>query len=237
MEFVDFNGRRFENISFSLNKGEVVSLTGLLGSGCFDFGRSIFGLDLVKNGSLILKGEKRHFFKNTMQSVKAGICFLSENRKTEGIYNDKSVLFNITISSLKKFLTWIFLKKSQQKKVSDSYIKDLSIKLRDVNDAIKNLSGGNQQKVIIARWLVSNSDIFIFCLPTQGIDVEGKREILNIINNLSKEGKAILIISDELDEIISVSNRILVFRDKKIIAEFVHPNFDKEKILNKMIGG
>ncbi len=237
LELRNYTGEGFKNINLSLKKGEIVSLTGLLGAGHFDFARALFGLVKLIDGELIIEGKSINPIKTTMQAVKYGISFLSENRKMEGLFNEKTVLFNCTISSLKKYLDWIILRKWKQKSIVKSYAENMSIKLSSLDQIIKNLSGGNQQKVIISRWLMRDANVFIFCLPTQGIDVGGKRQILSLMSDLSKKGKTLIVISDELDEIISISHRILVFRDKEIIAEFIYPEFDKEKILSCIVGG
>ena len=237
IDVINYTGDNFNNVSISFKKGEIVSLTGLLGSGCFEFARSLFGIGFVKSGTLIIDGKEHRYIKSTIQSVKHRISFLSDDRKMEGIFADKSVLFNLTLASLKKYLGFLFLNPSKQKKFSNSIIGDLSIIVSNVSGSIKNLSGGNQQKTIIGRWLLSDSNVFIFCLPTQGIDVGGKREILKIIQKLANNGKTVIIVSDELDEVINVSHRIIVFRDGFTVAEFEYPNFYKEEILNNMVGG
>lgn len=237
IDVINYSGDGFNDISISFRRGEIVSLTGLLGSGCFEFVRSLFGIGFVNKGSLIINGKERKYITNSIQSVKHGISFLSDDRKVDGIFADKSVLFNLTLASLRKYLRFLFLSPSKQKKFSGSIIKDLSIGVRNINDSIKNLSGGNQQKTIIGRSLLSDSNVFIFCFPTQGIDVGGKREILKIIQNLANNGKMVIIVSDELEEIINVSHRIIVFRDGYTVSEFEYPNFNKAEILNNMVGG
>jgi len=237
IKFINFTGIGFKNVNLSINKGEIISLTGIVGSGCLDFARAIFGLTSIKEGNIILNGKKIKFFKNPIQCVKKGISFLSDDKKREGLFLERSVLYNITLASLKKYVNFLFISKSKQKKLADYYLDKLSIKIKNLDVPARNLSGGNQQKVIVARWLLKESDIFIFCQPTQGIDVEGKKEILKIINKLAKNNKAIIIVSDELDEILSISHRIIVFRDGAIIGEFKYPNFDRNKILKHMIGG
>jgi ribose transport system ATP-binding protein len=206
---------RVKGISFDLRKGEILGLTGLLGDGKDELVRALFG-DLQKSGgSVTLKGKPLNI-KHPSQGKKCGIGFLPSNRKENAIIKDLSVQENITIVTLDKCCAGPTLMPSRERKVAEEYREKLGIKVANLANKITSLSGGNQQKVVLAKWLYNDADILILDEPTRGIDVGAKYEIYVLMNELVKQGKAVIMISSELPEIFALSDRILVMYEGQI---------------------
>lgn len=198
-----------ENISFELHKGEILGFAGLMGAGRTEVARLIFGADKKTSGDIYLNGEKVEI-NSPFDAVKLGIGYLSEDRKRFGLALGLSVANNIAIACLDDFCEGFFIKEDKIKKVADEYIDMINIKTPSAYQLLKNLSGGNQQKVVIAKWLVRNCDILIFDEPTRGIDVGAKSEIYKLMNQLAESGKSIIMISSELPELLRMSDRVYV---------------------------
>lgn len=208
-------GKAVKDVSFELRKGEILGFSGLMGAGRTEVARLIFGADKKDSGKIFINGKEVSI--NTPQDAVAhGIGYLSEDRKRYGLIVDKSVEENTVISSLNDFVKGFFIDKAKSKEVSQKYVESLKTKTPSVSQLVKKLSGGNQQKVVIAKWLVKNSDILIFDEPTRGIDVGAKSEIYALMERLAKEGKSIIMISSELPEVLRMSDRVIVMCEGRI---------------------
>ncbi len=224
-----------KNISFSLYAGELVGIYGLLGSGRTELARAIFGADKIKSGEIFIK-EKPVKINSPGKAIKEGIGFLTEDRKTQGLILDLSVKENISITSLDELSSIGVIKLKEESRISDSYISELKIKTTGSNQDVRSLSGGNQQKVVFAKWLNSETNIFIFDEPTRGIDVGAKQEIYELMNRLTQNGCGIIMISSELPEVLGMSDRILVMHNGEITAEFENKGLTQEMIIGSAIG-
>ena len=208
-------GKAVKDVSFELRKGEILGFSGLMGAGRTEVARLIFGADKKDSGKIFING-KEVSINTPEDAVAHGIGYLSEDRKRYGLIVDKSVEENTVISSLNDFVKGIFIDKAKSKEVSQKYVESLKTKTPSVSQLVKKLSGGNQQKVVIAKWLVKNSDILIFDEPTRGIDVGAKSEIYALMERLAKEGKSIIMISSELPEVLRMSDRVIVMCEGRI---------------------
>ena len=224
-------GRMVQDISFELRKGEILGFSGLMGAGRTETARAIFGADPKESGKIYING-KEVSINSPLDAVKNGIGYLSEDRKRFGIVVQKSLAENTTLPSLKGFLHGIFIDKSRENRTADEYVDSLAIKTPGVDQLVVNLSGGNQQKVVVAKWLCKNSDILIFDEPTRGIDVGAKNEIYKLMNRLAEEGKSIIMISSEMTEILRMSDRIIVMCEGKITGELDIAEASQETIMN-----
>lgn len=213
-------------ISFVARQGEVVGFAGLVGSGRTEIMRLLFGADKLASGSIWIAG-KQVSIKSPVDAIANGICLLTEDRKHQGLAQGLSIKDNICVTNLKSFR----LNHKEMDRVADRYIKEVTIKVADKLLPASSLSGGNQQKVVLAKWLNSNSDIYIFDEPTKGIDVGAKSEIYQIINNLAKQGKTIIIVSSEIPELLGVTDRIYVVREGKITGELTTSEATQENIM------
>ncbi|NSW76348.1 MAG: sugar ABC transporter ATP-binding protein [Candidatus Atribacteria bacterium] len=212
-------GREMKNVGFRLRKGEILGLAGLVGSGRTEVARAIFGADPVDSGEIYVKGQKAHI-KSPSDAIRHGIAYLSEDRRRYGLMLGLSVEDNVILPSMKDFLNFnCFINRKKSKEKCEEYVGKLRIKTPTLAQKVKNLSGGNQQKVIVAKWLMKNCDILIFDEPTRGIDVGAKSEIYKLLNELAEEGKSIIMISSELPEILRMSHRILVMCEGRITGE------------------
>ena len=208
-------GKAVKDVSFELRKGEILGFSGLMGAGRTEVARLIFGADKKDSGKIFING-KEVTINTPQDAVAHGIGYLSEDRKRYGLIVDKSVEENTVISSLNDFVKGFFIDKAKSKEVSQKYVESLKTKTPGVSQLVKKLSGGNQQKVVIAKWLVRNSDILIFDEPTRGIDVGAKSEIYALMERLAKEGKSIIMISSELPEVLRMSDRVIVMCEGRI---------------------
>ena len=208
-------GKAVKDVSFELRKGEILGFSGLMGAGRTEVARLIFGADKKDSGKIFING-KEVAIHTPQDAVAQGIGYLSEDRKRYGLIVDKSVEENTVISSLNDFIKGFFIDKAKSKEVSKKYVESLKTKTPSVSQLVKKLSGGNQQKVVIAKWLVRNSDILIFDEPTRGIDVGAKSEIYALMERLAKEGKSIIMISSELPEVLRMSDRVIVMCEGRI---------------------
>lgn len=219
-----------------IHNGEVVGLSGLLGSGRSELSRTIYGADKPDTGELVYKGKKL-LINSPIDAMKSSMAYLPENRIQEGIIAELSVRDNMIIALQAKRGIFKLLSKKEQEDFTDQYIKLLQIKTADREVPIKNLSGGNQQKVILGRWLLTNPDFIILDEPTRGIDVGTKTEIQKLILKLSNEGKAVLFISSEIEEMLRVCNRIAIMRDGSKVGELEGEELNQKDIMKAIARG
>ncbi len=224
-------GKMVQDVSFELRKGEILGFSGLMGAGRTETARALFGADPVESGDIYING-KKVVIKSPQDAVKYGIGYLSEDRKRYGCVVQKSVAENTTLATLDSYTKGIFIDKKKEKEVAEKYVESLATKTPTVDQLVVNLSGGNQQKVVIAKWLTRDCDILIFDEPTRGIDVGAKNEIYKLMNQLAKEGKAIIMISSEMTEILRMSDRVAVMCEGKKTGELDISEATQENIMN-----
>lgn len=230
------SGKSLKNISFYLNKGEVLGISGLIGAGRTELARAIFGIDPFDQGEIFIDG-KSVKIRSPREAISMGIGFLTEDRKEQGLFLGMSVRENITIGVLKEFSFLGFPFFMKLKVLAEKYIKQMNIRTPGINQKVKNLSGGNQQKVLIARWLNLNPRVLILDEPTRGIDVGAKAEIYTLIDRLAQDGVGIILISSELPEIIGISDRVIVLRQGSITGEFTRDELTQDKIMQCAAAG
>ena len=227
-----------DNVSFKIHKGEVVGISGLMGAGRTETARALFGADPKQSGKISImdkqSGQLKEVTINSPQdAVKYGIGYLSEDRRRYGVVVQKSVIENTTLATMEEYCNGLFINKAKEKKVTDKYIKELATKTPSGDQLVVNLSGGNQQKVVIAKWLTRDSDILIFDEPTRGIDVGAKNEIYKLMSKLAAEGKSIIMISSEMTEILRMSDRIIVMCEGKVTGNIDISEATQEHIMDK----
>lgn len=223
-------GKKVRDASFSLRKGEVLGIAGLVGAGRSELVETIFGLYPKTGGQIFLHGKEVHI-KSAADAIKNKMALITEDRKQTGLNLIVSVKENIASVSIGKLSNHGIVNDKKINEVSEKYIKDLKIKTPDGNAIVGNLSGGNQQKVVLAKWLLDEPDIIIFDEPTRGIDIGAKRDIYLLINNLAKEGKAVIVISSEMAEVMGICDRILVMAEGRINGEVQREEFSQEVIM------
>ncbi len=208
-------GKHVRDVSFSLRKGEILGFSGLMGAGRTEVARLLFGADRRDSGRIFVNGKETEI-RTPEDAVRAGIGYLSEDRKRFGLIVDQSVEENTVIASLDRFLRGIFIDRKKSISCAEHYVRELKTRTPSVSQLVRKLSGGNQQKVVIAKWLVRNCDILIFDEPTRGIDIGAKSEIYRLMENLAEEGKSIIMISSELPEILRMSDRVIVMCEGRV---------------------
>jgi galactofuranose transport system ATP-binding protein len=218
------------NVSFELHRGEVLGLAGLLGSGRTEIARIIFGCDIPDSGEIRVKGKRLHL-RSPTDAVSRGMAFCTENRREEGLFPNMSVQSNIVACALSKLTTLGFIDDRRRREVSRDYIRKLAIKTSSASQLVKKLSGGNQQKVILSRWLAMNPELIILDEPTRGIDVGGKREIEILISEFSRRGIGVLFISSELSELVRNCDRVIVLRDGRAVGELLGDDIEEKNIM------
>ena len=224
------SGRTIKDVSFKLRRGEILGFSGLMGAGRTEVARAIFGADPFDSGEIYVHGKKVDI-KTPVDAIKHGIGYLSEDRKRFGLMLFKSVAENTAISSMDHYVKGGIINDNSLKEEAIEYNRKLRTKTPSIDQLLKNLSGGNQQKVIIARWLIKDSEILIFDEPTRGIDVGAKSEIYTLMNELSKQGKSIIMISSELVEILRMSDRVLVMCEGRKTGELDISEANQENIM------
>ncbi len=220
----------------TIHKGEVIGLTGLLGSGRSELVRAIYGADKADSGTLKVGGKEMKI-NTPLEAMKAGMAYLPEDRKKEGIFADLSVRENIIIALQAKRGMFKLLSRKQMEEFADKYIEILQVKTASRETPIKSLSGGNQQKVIIGRWLLTDPDYLILDEPTRGIDIGTKTEIQKLVLKLADEGKAVTFISSEVEEMLRTCSRMAVLRDGKKVGEIEGDDLSQESIMKAIAGG
>ncbi|WP_245648153.1 sugar ABC transporter ATP-binding protein [Paenibacillus borealis] len=225
-----------EPFDLSIRKGEVVGLAGLLGSGRTEAARLFFGADKPDSGQLTL-AESGGGVHSPREAIGRRIAFCSENRKTEGIIGDLTVRENIILALQAKYGTFKTISRRRQEEMAEEYIRMLNINPPNPDLLIKNLSGGNQQKVLLARWLLTEPELFILDEPTRGIDIGAKAEIQKLVLTLSRQGMSFLFISSELEEVLRVSDRIAILRDRRKVKEISDKDMSQQQIMQAIAGG
>ena len=224
-------GRMVQDVSFELRKGEILGFSGLMGAGRTETARALFGADPKQSGDIYVNGKKVDI-KSPQDAVKCGIGYLSEDRKRYGIVVDKTIAENSTMASLEYYMKGLFINKKKENEAAQKYVDLLKTKTPGVDQLVVNLSGGNQQKVVIAKWLIRNCDILIFDEPTRGIDVGAKSEIYQLMSELAAEGKSIIMISSEMTEILRMSDRIVVMCEGRKTGELSIEEATQERIMH-----
>jgi len=227
--------RKLRDVTFQVRAGEVVGIFGLMGAGRTELAKAMFGLDPVQNGSVSIEGQiLKH--SSTSQSTKMGLGYLTEDRKAEGLVLQMSVAQNITLPSLEDVSSAGFIRRKEEVRRAQEFVNAFSIKTPSLRQKVMYLSGGNQQKVLLARWLMKKLKVIILDEPTRGIDVGAKAEIHRLIDELANQGLAIVVMTSEMPELLGVSDHIIVMCDGRITGEFDRGNADMEKILEAAIG-
>jgi ribose transport system ATP-binding protein len=225
-----------KEISFTAYQGQILGISGLVGAGRTEIARGIFGVDPIESGKIYVFGQEVNI-KSPKDAINAGLAFITEDRKGEGLVLDQTLEFNMTLASLDKFKKGGLIQPDHMKKVSEGYMKELQVRPADIQKHARKLSGGNQQKVVIAKWLATEAKVFIFDEPTRGIDVGAKVEVYRLINSLVQNGAVVIIISSELPEILGICDRVLVMSEGEIMADLLREEADQEKIMKAATGG
>ncbi len=224
-------GRMVKDVSFNVRRGEIVGLAGLVGAGRTEVARAVFGADRIESGEIYVNGRPVRI-KSPADAVTQGIGYLSEDRKRYGLTLDMDVETNIVLAAFRKFLDSLGrVDRRKTRATAERYVKSLAIKTPSIRQKVRNLSGGNQQKVVIGKWLTADTDILIFDEPTRGIDVGAKSEIYHLLNELAAQGKAIIMISSELPEILRMSHRVIVMCEGRLTGELGGREATQEKIM------
>ncbi len=235
LEAENLSADRFQNISFHLRKGEILGLTGLVGAGRSEVLRSIFGADKLKAGQVRLYG-KKVTISHPSKAVELGMGFAVEDRKSQGLLLTQNICENITVSAMNKISNYSFISASKQEKLANHYFKEMRIASPDIFKLCKLLSGGNQQKVVLAKWLASDCKILFLDEPTRGIDVGAKFEIYVLMNKLVQNGVSIVMISSEMPEVMAMADRVIVMHEGKIMGELSYEELQEETIMKLASG-
>ncbi len=224
-------GRMVRDVSFQLRRGEILGFAGLVGAGRTEVARLIFGADKAESGEILVHG-KSVTIRNPSDAVRHGIAYLSEDRKRYGLAVGMDVETNVVLAAMRRYIGPLgIVNRRETRATAEREVRHLAIKTPSVRQKARNLSGGNQQKIVVAKWLTSDTDILIFDEPTRGIDVGAKSEIYRLLNDLAAEGKAIVMISSELPEILRMSHRILVMCEGRITGEVTAAEATQERIM------
>ena len=226
----------YEDINIHAKKGEVLGISGLMGAGRTEIMRSLFGLDPKDSGEVFIDGKKVEI-KNPIDAIKNKIGFVTENRQEEGLVLDESIRENISVLNFDKFSKNSFIDRKDENKLSDGLVDSFRVKTQSSETKVKDLSGGNQQKVVFAKWYAIGPEILILDEPTKGVDVGAKREIYDLIKDLTEKGVCVILISSDLPELLSLSNRIYVICEGKVQGEILSEDADQEKIMTLATGG
>jgi ribose transport system ATP-binding protein len=230
LEARNLSGNGVSDINFKLRKGEVLGFAGLIGAGRTELAELIFGYRPIESGQIIYKGEV--FSPSTpRQAIDKGIALVPEDRKKLGALLDFDIKENISIAIVKRLSHFFMINRKAESDTAEQYRKSIRIKAPTINEKVRNLSGGNQQKVIVAKWLASEADLIIFDEPTRGIDVGAKYEIYKLINKLVEEGKTIIMISSEMEEVLGMSDRIIVLAEGRLTGIVEKVNFSQETVM------
>ena len=226
-------GHKLRDASLKVQSGEIVGLAGLLGSGRSELARAIFGADKREGGQVDVGGKPVHF-TSPRDAIRSQIGFCSEDRKAEGIIPYLSVRDNLTLAALPLFSRYGVVSRSRQHQIVEQFIRRLSIKTSGPEQKMREVSGGNQQKVLLARWLCLNPQVLILDEPTRGIDIGARAEIQDIIEELAENGVGVLMISSDLEELTEGSDRIVVLRDGKTVSEIPHEQISQDAVMVAM---
>lgn len=226
----------FENVNFDVHRGEILGFAGLIGSRRTDVGLALFGIEPADSGEIIFEG-KSHRISSPQEALSLGIAYATEDRRQLGLTLPMSIASNITLPTLKKYLTKLgLIRQSQEAATAEEYRKKLELRAPSVFSAVENLSGGNQQKVMLSKWLNANPKLLILDEPTRGIDIGAKVEVHHIVNELAAQGLGVILISSDLPEVLGMSDRILVMREGRQMAIFDRAEATEEKIMTAAMG-
>ena len=225
---------KLKDISFNLYKGEILGFFGLMGAGRTELAKAIYGYDNISNGSIEIDGQTLNKF-NTQTMVKNGVGYVTEDRKGEGIIKDMNLRENMSLPSLEIFERLFTINKNKEKKISNEYIDKFEVKTPSSERLITLLSGGNQQKILLSRWLIRNLKIIILDEPTRGVDIGAKTEILRLINDLAKDGLSVILMTSEMNDLLTLSDRIIVMAGGKISKEFDRNEATQEEIFKASV--
>ena len=231
-------GGVLKNVSLEAYGGQILGMSGLVGAGRTETVRAVFGADPIDGGKIYIKGKEVNV-KSPKQAIAEGIALLTEDRKGQGLVLQESIRTNLVLASLKRHTTGLFLDEKRIQESGEGHIRTLRIKTPSIDEIVGQLSGGNQQKVVIGKWLNSEADIYIFDEPTRGIDVGAKVEVYNVMNSLVKAGKCVIMISSEMPEILGMSDRVVVMRGGRVMATVDRDSkhFNQEDIMKAAWGG
>ena len=231
-------GGVLKDVSLEAYGGQILGMSGLVGAGRTETVRAVFGADPIDGGKIYIKGKEVNV-KSPKQAIAEGIALLTEDRKGQGLVLQESIRTNLVLASLKRHTTGLFLDEKRIQESGEGHIRTLRIKTPSIDEIVGQLSGGNQQKVVIGKWLNSEADIYIFDEPTRGIDVGAKVEVYNVMNSLVKAGKCVIMISSEMPEILGMSDRVVVMRGGRVMAtvERDSKHFNQEDIMKAAWGG
>lgn len=235
LEAKNIAGNGLEDISFTLRKGEILGLGGLLGAGRTELARLLFGAEKIQSGDLLLEG-KKITVNSPKQAVKQGIAYVPEDRKIHGAILSLPISWNITMPILKELSKSTLINKGREKEIVEEQRKSLRIKVGSMKDNVSSLSGGNQQKVVLAKWIVSNPKVLILDEPTRGVDVGAKQEIYGLIADFAKKGLSIILISSDMDELLNISDRLIILNEKRIVGCLEKEEYSQDKVLAKASG-
>lgn len=238
LEVKNLSNYYLKDISFELKKGEILGFAGLVGAGRTELARAIFGIDPVDSGEICLKGKKISC-KNPQEAIRLGIGLVPEDRKRQGLVLMHSVAYNLTLAIVDTFIKGVHVNHKKEQEIIDQYANKLSIKMSSPEQKCINLSGGNQQKVVISKWLATGADVLILDEPTRGIDVGAKSEIYHLISELADKGIAVIVISSELPEVINLSSRVVIMHEGRLldILDKEKEDITQEKIMMCIAGG
>ena len=230
------SGDTFSDVNFQVHKGEILGFSGLVGAGRSEIMETIFGARPKTAGEVFLKGQSAEF-KNPADAIKAGIALVPENRKVQGLVLDNTLTFNMSLASLRFYMNGVKISARKRNEVVTDYMEKMRIKAASPMIEAVSLSGGNQQKVVLGKWLATKPELLILDEPTRGVDVNAKYEIYSIINELAKSGIAIIMVSSELPEIINMCDNVCVMRSGKLVAKLPQKGITQEKIMKYAAGG
>ncbi len=235
LEVKKLSGRMFRDISFSVREGEILGFAGLIGAGRTETARGIFGADPIREGEIIIKG--RHVkITSPRSAIRERIGYIPEERKEQGLFLGDSIRHNVSISCISRFAKLGFVNRTKENAVADEFCSKMRVKAPGFNEIVMNLSGGNQQKVLVAKWLATQCDVLFFDEPTRGIDVGARNEIYELMAAMADEGIAIILISSDMMEIIGMSDRVLVFYEGNVMGELPREQLTQERIMDLASG-
>ncbi len=223
------------NLSFTLHKGEILGFAGLVGAGRTETMQLIYGVKPIESGEMLVNGQPMRY-RHPSEAIEAGIAMIPEDRKTQGVFLDQSIRWNSVINIIKRISHWGVVDKRREQQVAEEYQKRFSIKAPSLEQAVSNLSGGNQQKVVLAKSMAADANIIIFDEPTRGIDVATKYDIYVLMNDLVAQGNTILMVSSEMPELIGMCDRIVVLSERTQAAIVEKADFSQEHILDLASG-
>jgi ABC-type sugar transport system ATPase subunit len=224
------SGTVLKNINFSLNSKEIIGITGLAGSGKSIIAKSIFGMNKIDTGDIFIN-KKKVKIRSPLDAIKEGLGYVPEERQIDGLFMYLKIFENMTASSIDRFTTTYIIDKKKELNISSAFVEKLGIKIGSLDNKVENLSGGNQQKVILAKWMMSKSKIFILDEPTRGIDIASKVDVYNLMNDLIRKNSSIILISSDIEELIGMCDRILVLYGGLIVVNLPKEEATKNKIM------